>query len=60
MVARFPDVLFNGDFIPMSFGNPTFVHFILWRASRLPLNGLRSQAGRLRYIQKSISKLLLV
>jgi hypothetical protein len=46
--------------IPMSFGNPTFVRLIVGRASRLPLNGLRSQARRPRYIQKSKSNLLLV
>ena len=44
----------------MSFGNPTFVQFIVMRSSRLPLSGLRSRAGRPRYIQKSKSKLLLV
>jgi hypothetical protein len=31
----------------MSFGNPTFVRLVVGRASRLPLNGLRSQARRL-------------
>jgi hypothetical protein len=46
--------------IPMSFGNPTFVQFIVGRASRLPLKGLRSQAGHPRTIQKSKSKLPLV
>jgi hypothetical protein len=37
-------------FLPMSFGNPTFVSLIVGQASRLPLNGLRSQASRPRYI----------
>jgi hypothetical protein len=36
------------------------MRFIVGRASCLPLNGLRSQARRPRYIQKSKSKLLLV
>ena len=46
--------------IPISFGNPTFVRLIVGRASRLPLNGLRSQARRPRTIQKSKSNLLSV
>jgi hypothetical protein len=46
--------------IPISLGNATFGGFIVGRASRLPSNDLRSQARRLRYIQKSQSQLLLV
>jgi 20S proteasome alpha/beta subunit len=36
----------------MSFGNATFGGFVVGRTSRLPLNDLRSQARRPRYIQK--------
>jgi len=41
----------------MSLGNLTLDRFVVGQASRLPLNDLPTQARRLRYIQKSKSKL---
>ena len=49
-----------GRVIPMSFRNPTFVRFIVGRVYRLPSNDLRPPTRRLRAIQKSKNKLLLV
>jgi hypothetical protein len=41
----------------MSLGNLTLDRFVVGQVSRLPLNDLPTQVRRLRYIQKSKSKL---